>query len=130
MGIIKYTISGNTPSKKNTKKFARATGRTYYSKTFLEWQKAALWELKAQKRPDVPLKKTEHVILRFWRQNLRTADNTNLAEAPMDALVKMGILDDDNFKVCPGTQQMFMGVDKKNPRVEIEIIYDPELNQE
>ena len=121
MTTWKYTITGDTPSKKNTKKFQRSSGRTYYSKKFLDWQEIALWELKTQERPDTPIDQTELVVIRFWRKYKHKADNTNLAEAPQDVLVKSGVLLDDNFEVCPYTVQQFMGYDKENPRCEIDI---------
>jgi len=121
MAVWKYTISGDTPSKKNTKGFQRSTGRTYYKKPFTDWRDSALWELKVQKRPDAPLETVNGVILRFFRRTDRRADLTNLSEGPMDALVKMEILKDDDFKCVPQVELVYEGKDKENPRVEIEI---------
>jgi Holliday junction resolvase RusA-like endonuclease len=121
MAVWKYTISGDTPSKKNTKKFQRSTGRTYYTKPFLNWRETALWELKTQEKPDTPIEHVNGVILRFYRKTDRRADLTNLAEAPMDALVKMEILADDDWKCVPQVELVYEGKDKDNPRVEIEI---------
>lgn len=39
-----------------------------------------------------------------------------------DALIEMGIITDDSYKVIPKIHYYFGGVDKENPRVELEII--------
>ena len=39
-----------------------------------------------------------------------------------DALVEMGVLEDDNYKFVIGSSETFGGVDPDNPRVEIKVI--------
>jgi hypothetical protein len=38
-----------------------------------------------------------------------------------DALIEMGLINDDSYKVIPAIKYLFGGVDKENPRVELEI---------
>jgi len=38
-----------------------------------------------------------------------------------DALIEMGLISDDSYKVIPAIKYYFGGVDKENPRVELEI---------
>jgi hypothetical protein len=54
----------------------------------------------------------------------RSADLTNKAEGVMDFLVEKGYLEDDNYFVVPKVVLSFGGIDKKNPRAEIEINCD------
>ena len=38
-----------------------------------------------------------------------------------DALIEMGLINDDSYKVIPAVKYFFGGVDKENPRVELDI---------
>lgn len=42
----------------------------------------------------------------------------------MDLLVDAGIIEDDNWYVCPKVILVFGAVDKNKPRVEITIVHD------
>ena len=52
----------------------------------------------------------------------RLRDIANYEKLPTDFLVKNGILEDDNFNIVKYVSIEFKGIDKKNPRVEINII--------
>lgn len=54
----------------------------------------------------------------------RKADLTNKAESIMDALVDAGVLEDDNWFVCGDIRLLFGGIDRLNPRAEVEIEKD------
>ena len=49
-------------------------------------------------------------------------DLTNKAESIMDTLVDAGILEDDCWKQTGPVHLIPMGVDKDNPRVEVELL--------
>ena len=54
----------------------------------------------------------------------RRRDGQNYMKATTDYLVKQGVLEDDNWKVVGGETWDHVGIDRKNPRVEIEIIQE------
>jgi len=81
----------------------------------------AVYELKQQwdgTMPDVPVE----IIISWWRKNRRT-DPDNIVFAKkfiLDAMQEVGILENDGWnQVCGFTDDW--GVDKDNPRVEIEL---------
>lgn len=62
----------------------------------------------------------------FWYEPNTRRDKDNIASAKkfiLDGLVKVSILPDDGWKYIKGFSDDF-DVDKKNPRIEIEIIED------
>jgi len=44
-----------------------------------------------------------------------------------DALIELGIIQDDNYKIIPLIEYRFGGIDKENPRCELEITTDKTL---
>lgn len=112
-------IRGRTPSKKNSRINTRS-GRSFPSIAHKEWHEDALWQLRAQKAK--PVKTPCAIVLRIWYPDYRSADNTNKAESVHDLLVDAGIIIDDNWQEIYDTRQIAMGVDVKNPRVEIEFL--------
>ena len=118
---MKITVLGDPIIKKNTKKFSCRGGypRTYYSKRWLEWEEYALIQLKMIK---VDTYKTLSTIsLKFFPKTARRFDLTNMAEGIQDVLVKAEIIADDSWKVMPKVIIEFGGIDKTNPRTEVEI---------
>ena len=66
---------------------------------------------------------TEVFIIFHWYEPNKRRDKDNIASAKkfiLDALVKTGILPNDNWKYIRGFSDYF-DVDKENPRIEIEI---------
>jgi crossover junction endodeoxyribonuclease RusA len=57
----------------------------------------------------------------FYLPDKRKRDLTNYLKAPEDYLVSQCILLDDNHEIVQRTVAQFGGIDKGNPRVEIEI---------
>lgn len=45
-----------------------------------------------------------------------------------DALIELGIITDDSYKIIPNINYRFGGVDKENPRAELEIISVEDYN--
>ena len=75
---------------------------------------------------------TEAVYLRFnWIEPNKRRDKDNIASAKkfiIDALVKSGILENDGWKNVIGFSDRF-SVDKNNPRIEVEILTEEEMNE-
>lgn len=83
------------------------------------------WLIKAAlckaERPKKPLEKALVKISYFFKDNIRRDPDNYSGKMILDPLVKEGVLKDDNFDVV--TLQLDKGgVDKLNPRTEIEII--------
>lgn len=118
---MQIIITGDCPSKKNTKAVSFRNGRfgLFPGKTHNRWHGQALKQLtgiQPVKEPPVIIK------LVFFPQTRRKSDLTNRAESVMDLLVDGGILEDDNWFFCSSIDLRFGAVDKQNPRVEIEIL--------
>jgi hypothetical protein len=64
----------------------------------------------------------EAILITFYPPDRNAGDLTNKAESIMDLLVDMEILEDDNWFICSDIHLKFGGVDKQNPRAEIEIL--------
>jgi len=117
--VYVYQFEGLIPSKKNSRVTVKATGRSFPSKKYAAWHKAAGTALVSQARPSVPI--TSCVIdiqLRFG--TLGVADMTNKVESLMDLLVDLYILQDDNWKVVPD-MRLRACLDRDNPGATVTI---------
>lgn len=113
----KIIIYGSTPSKKNSKIISCRGNRPclFPSSKYTEWHKGALLQLEGVEK----IKKYK-LSLTFFAGDNRKFDLTNKAESIMDTLVDKGLLEDDNYSVISDLHLIFGGVDKENPRCEIE----------
>lgn len=73
--------------------FRRHNG-SHLSEKYVAWRDEAGWQLKAQ-RPQ-PIKGRVHVEIRLVAPDKKLRDGDNLLKAPLDLLVKHGIIEDDN----------------------------------
>lgn len=93
------------PSKKNNQQILinQRTGKRFISssKDHKLWENNFLWDLKKYK-PKTPIKKCFEIRIDFYFDSKRIQDLTNKTESLMDALVKGGIIQDDNW-ICTGT---------------------------
>ena len=119
---MKLTIYGDVPSKKNSKQIFRnrATGKPFIksSERYEAWHRQALPQLHRTPRA----KDITAIAICFYPATKRRSDLTNKAESIMDLLVDAGVIEDDNWFVVPDIHPKFGGVDKENPRAEVEII--------
>lgn len=117
---ITLVISGDTPSKKNSKQLIQVKGRTIpiSSKHYRVWEKAALKELQWN---DGPLPDGCSVEITIFPGTRRAADLSNKAESILDAMVLAGIIADDNWYIIPSVVLKFGGVDRFKPRAEVVI---------
>lgn len=116
-------IPGDVPSKKNSKQIVYVRGRPLIisSKRFKEWHNTANKFVKAS-YSDLDTKKAVSLVsMVIYPSTRRKSDLSNKFESVADLLVDTGILEDDNWFVIPKVVMMFGGVDKSNPRVEVEI---------
>lgn len=121
--MIRIKLTGRVPSKKNSKQIISRGGRMFLipSSEHERWHLEKTRDLRAYiisiKNPIENAK----IKLEFYPPDRRKADLTNKAESIMDLLVDNRILKDDNWFICGDINLKFGGVDKINPRVEIEI---------
>ena len=78
-----------------------------------------MWELKGQRVK--PFKGPVELKMTLYARDKRSGDLSNKFESVADLLVDAGIIKDDNWNIVPKVEMMFGGIDKENPRVEIEI---------
>lgn len=65
--------------------------------------------------------KIKSIDLYFYAPDKRATDLTNKAESIMDLLVDNKIIEDDNWWIVTDLGLHFRGLDKENPRCEVEI---------
>ena len=120
---MKIVLLGDVPSKKNSRITVRSTGRGFPSKNYQQWERNQLKQVAGI--PQLVSKDSPASIeIRMFPSTRRAGDLTNKAESVNDLLVKAGIIEDDNWFVLRGVSLQFGGVDKENPRVEIEVKHD------
>ena len=118
---MKLTLYGDPRTKKNSARILRTRSGTPFvapSKSFEDYQAACLWQIRA---PPVPLSARLNVRCVYYMKTARRVDLANLIEATTDILVKARVLEDDNSKIVAGHDGSRVELDRKNPRVEIEI---------
>ncbi len=105
--------------KKNSRNIFYARNRVYNlpSNKYQKWHTIALESIRGQKLT----RDIGQIILTFFPSTKRRADLSNKTESIMDLLVDAEILEDDNWFICSDIRMLFGGIDKENPRCEIEI---------
>ena len=117
--VLRLTINGRTPSKKNNRICFVRNGKMMNipSARYKEWHASAIEQLKSYN--DGIIGDIKEVTLKFYAPDKRANDLSNKAESIMDLLVDRHILEDDNWFVVPKLIIEFKGIDKDAPRCEI-----------
>jgi Holliday junction resolvase RusA-like endonuclease len=116
-GIQKIIIPGRPITKKNHQQISKHGG-IIQSEAYQIYETASLWELKKYR-----VRYTGKVSLcaRYWMPDRRSwPDLIGLLQATSDILQKAGIIKNDKLVVSYDGSRI-VGIDKQNPRVEIEI---------
>lgn len=118
--MIKLTLIGDVPSKKNSKQIIYVRGRPLIipSKNHKIWHTQAMNQLLGKRPVESKIQRVEMVLYACTK---RKADLSNRWESIGDLLVDAGVIEDDNYFVLPELNLKFGGVDKLNPRAEITI---------
>ena len=119
--MLTYTLYGSPRTKKNSQQIRRtAAGRPFVapSKAFAEYERSCLAQIKTPYRP---VSAAVNVKCVYYMPDKRKVDLVNLLEATCDILVKAGVLADDCAAVVAAHDGSRVLLDRKNPRVEIEI---------
>lgn len=116
--ILKVEIPGR-PTPQSRPRFARASGRIYYSKTSNNYRSLLVNSLKEewQGRPtiDIPV----YLVLQLFGVR-KGADADNVEKNIADALVDAKILEDDSWQHIPVVIRMC--APSKNPRLVLTIL--------
>lgn len=122
---MNLTITGDIPSKKNSKQIVYLKSKTGKSRPIVIpsknheiWHTQAISQLLGKHRVEGQILRLEAV---FYPSTKRKSDLSNKFESIADLLVDAGIISDDNWFVVPEVSLKFGGVDKENPRAEITI---------
>ena len=122
---MKFVYQGVVYSKKNSKSIIknRRTGKPMIvaSKKAKDMEKNMASEFSAQRGERSAINRPSSVHMKLYRKDNFKRDLDNVATSVLDGLVKGGVLDDDNYSVVKSLHIEDCGVDKNNPRVEIEI---------
>ncbi len=118
-----YLITGRPITKKNSGRYGKSGGRSRLlpSKQFEEYEKSALWQLRCQRRPDVPLACPVNLRVEYYMPNRKGwPDLMGLIQATADILQDAGILADDGY-IATLIGCHIAGIDKAEPRAEIQV---------
>jgi Holliday junction resolvase RusA-like endonuclease len=66
------------------------------------------------------------VKFRFFRKTRARFDYVNMAQGPLDAMVKAGLIEDDNMNIVVPAFDLWRH-DKEHPRLEIEVVTNKEV---
>ena len=120
--IINLVLYGRPATKKNSQRIAISkNGRRFIiqSKRYVEYEKSCLWKLKSQYKGETIMRKVSIKLL-YYLKDKRLPDLLNLEQATCDILEKARVIDNDrNIVSFDGSR--IAGIDKDNPRCEIEI---------
>lgn len=111
----KIVIIGRVPSKKNGRINTRS-GMSFPSSKYTAWHKDACLQLKGVKT----IPKGAPLIFTYYSDSLRSGDLSNKWQSIEDTFTDCGIIADDNWFILPDIHMKFGGLDRKNPRAEIE----------
>ena len=108
--------------KKNSRAINTHTGRSFPNKRYRAWHSAAVKVLQLQQATGLSLGAVRPVA-RFFAPDRRTRDLTNVYQSVEDTFNDVQVWLDDNYFVQDCFFPIFMGVDKENPRIVVELIY-------
>lgn len=131
--MIKFTIYGEPPSKKNSQEYVRFQRRDgtrgsalIQNERYREFDTNAGWLIPVSARQyiDYPV----NIKAIYYRSNLIKVDRPNLENALLDILVHWGVLADDNRDIAAASDGSRVLYDRDNPRIEVEItpLEDPD----
>lgn len=121
--MIEFTIPVRPATKKNSGQIINIKGRLLMlpSKQYLAFEKACLPYLNQVKDTAGVINYPVNVECTFFVETKRKIDLPNLLNAIDDAMVKSGLIIDDNRDIIAGHDKSRVYHDKFSPRVEIKI---------
>ena len=122
---MKLTYQGVVYSKKNSKSIIKnhRTGKPMIvaSKKAKDMEKNMAGEFSTQRGEHPAINRPSSVCMKLYRKDNIKRDLDNVATSVLDGLVRGNVITDDNYSIVKSLRIEDCGVDKNNPRVEIEI---------
>jgi crossover junction endodeoxyribonuclease RusA len=115
--MIKLIIPEIPPS--NNKYMGNSNSHHIYRKEKEKWAEIIMWEVKSQLKKIDAFQKAVVKLKYFFKDSRRRDPDNYSGKFILDGLVKAGVLVDDSFDCIK--LELESEVDKKNPRIEIEI---------
>lgn len=121
--MIKFTLPIKPVTKKNSGQIIQVGGtpRLIPSKQYRQFEKDCLPYLIRVKLQTGEITYPINIKCTFYMETRRRVDLPNLLNAVDDAMVKSGLIVDDNRDIVAGHDGSRVFHDKENPRIEIEI---------
>lgn len=138
---MKLTYFGTIYSKKNSKRIVRTKNRQFLisSARAIEMERDMVEQFHTQLRTQLSTKagsfdwreETHRILdglvpvgvnLKIYNKDKRPRDLDNQATSILDGLVKANVLVDDKSDIVRVLRVEYKGIDKENPRAEIEIL--------
>jgi Holliday junction resolvase RusA-like endonuclease len=118
---MKFNIEGSIPSKKNCKIMICRGSRPLIisSQKYRDWHTEQAYKI-ARYRPNKPYNECK-IEIRYWLPNKRKSDMDNKSSSILDLLKDMEFIEDDCCTCVQILNQSYKGIDKENPRAEVEI---------
>lgn len=111
---IKLMLTGETPSKKNSRINTRS-GRSFPNKRYTNWHKHAKSEILQQVQTVPMFEDSCSLNIVFFHGDLRRRDSDNMVSSILDLLVDSKIISDDNWQIIRRIE-VDNFYDKNNPR--------------
>lgn len=120
--MLKITIPGQTPSKKNSRILLPRGKKimSFPNQIYKKWHAAAMFDLRHKNIPELKLTSIK-ISAVFFQHNLTDRDLSNQFESIADLLVDYGVIKDDNCFILTEIAIKLGGLDKDNPRCEVVI---------
>lgn len=114
--MLEITLEGTIPSKKNSKRIVGRGKRMFIisSKNYLEWEKEKADEIYGQLDEITAITTPIRLSITFSSSTKRKWDLSNKVESIQDLLVKVGILEDDNWSIVQELEVSFIPELKKD----------------
>ena len=121
MILKKLIIPVKPRTKKNSLQIMKAGNKRWIapSKEAMAFERLCGWWIRQEWRTKIS--EPVNVRVKFFVENKRKVDLTNLLEAIDDVLVKYEVVSDDNANIIAGHDGSRVYVDRINPRLEVEI---------
>lgn len=123
---MKFTIPIKPRTKKNHNQLVTLkTGRQILlpSKQYKKFEQEVSDFIESEFGNLEPIDKEINLCCHFYKSEDRRGDLTGYLQAIQDALVKAGLLKDDNHKIIRTTNGSEVFLDRNNPRIEVEITF-------
>lgn len=121
--VLRYVITGHPYVKKSNMKLVMRGKKLVRIPTanYTAWATSAHEQIARHINPGSPINHPINLQCHFYVRTYGVVDLSALYEGIQDELVKMGVLEDDNFKIVASHDGSRVFVDPENPRMEIEI---------